>query len=107
MSDALDALQANYFNLTENLDNYLDKCQSDEQRKALKAAYQQARTDFYNARNKAFAANDADVEKTVSELEAAQDSLQKMTQELANIAKIINGVTTAVKIAGQLASMGK
>lgn len=106
MSAALDALQANYFDLTDNLDDYLDRCKNQQEKDTLKAAYQQARLDFYNARNKAFAANDPDIQKAVDALKAAQDSLKKMTDELAEIAKIINAVTTAVKLGAALAKMG-
>jgi hypothetical protein len=35
----------------------------------------------------------------------AQDSLQRMTQDLANIAQVINAISTAVKIGTELASM--
>lgn len=107
MSDALSSLQANYLDLTENLDDYLDRCQTDEQRATLKAAYQQARLDFYTARNKAFAESDPSIQHAVVSLKAAQDSLKKMTDELAEISKIISAVTTAVKIGTELAAMGK
>jgi hypothetical protein len=106
MSEALDTLQANYFTLTENLDDYLDRCKTDDQRNALKAEYQQARLDFYTARNKAFAANDPDIIKAVADLKTAQDSLQKLTQQLADIAKVITAVTTAVKLGTELVHMG-
>jgi hypothetical protein len=106
MSAALDALQANYFDLTENFDDYLERCKNSQEEDALKAAYQQARLDFYNARNKAFAANDPDIQKAVDALKAAQDSLKKMTDELADIAKVINAVTTVVKLGTELAKLG-
>ena len=106
MSEALETLQANYFTLTENLDNYLDRCKTDEQKSILKAQYQQARLDFYTARNKAFAANDPNIAKAVSDLKAAQDSLQKMTQQLADIAKVITAVTTAVKLGAEIVGKG-
>ena len=106
MSEAIDTLQKNYFDLTDNLDDYLDRCSTQSQKDQMKAAYQQARLDFYNARNKAFAANDPDIQKAVTALKAAQDTLQKMTDELADITKVITAVTTAVKLGTELAKMG-
>ena len=35
-----------------------------------------------------------------------QDSLEKMTQDLANIAKVITAITTAVKVGSELAVYG-
>ena len=106
MSEALDTLQSYYFKLTENLDDYLDRCKTDDQKKALKAEYQQARLNFYTARNKAFAVNDPQIAKVVVDLKAAEDSLQKLTEQLADIAKIINAVTTAVRLGTELVGMG-
>jgi len=107
MNEALDALQQNYFYLTDNLDDLLDCCQTDAQKQQLKADYQQATANFYQARNKIFQANDAGISQAVTQLKAAQTSLEKMTQELASAASVINAITTAVKIGTELAAMAK
>ena len=39
------------------------------------------------------------------DLKAAQDSLQKLTEQLADIAKIITAVTTAVRLGTELVGM--
>ena len=105
MSDALDALKDNYFYLTDNLDDLLDRCQTAAQKQQLKADYQQATLSFYQARNKVFQANDANITQAITQLKAAQTSLQKMTQELADVAGILNAISTAVRIGTELASM--
>lgn len=105
MSDALDALKENYFYLTDNMDDLLDRCQTAAQKQQLKADYQQATLSFYQARNKAFQDNDANITQTVTQLKAAQTSLQKMAQELADVAGILNAISTAVRIGTELASM--
>ena len=78
MSAAFDALQEHYFYLTDKLDDLLDCCQSDAQRQQLKADDQQATVSFYRVRNKIFQANDAKLAQTVTQLKAAQTSLEKM-----------------------------
>jgi flagellar hook-basal body complex protein FliE len=107
MNDALAALQANYFYLTDNLDDLLDLCPSDAEKRDLKGTYQQATVDYYDARNKAFADDDASIADTVSQLRTVQDSLEKMSIELANAVSIINNITTAVRIGTELAAMAK
>ena len=107
MNDALAALQANYFYLTDNLDDLLDLCPSDAQKRDLKSMYQQATVDYYDARNKAFGDDDANITEAVNQLKTVQDSLQQMTLELANAVSIINGITTAVRIGTELAAMAK
>ena len=69
--------------------------------------YQQATRNFYAARNKIFQANDAKIAQTVQKLKDAQTALQKMTQDLANAANVLNAITTAVKIGTELAAMAK
>src|SRR3974390_2145824 len=103
MSDALEALEENYFYLTDNLDDLLDRCQTVAQKQQLKADYQQATLSFYRARNKAFQDNDANITLTVTQLKAAQTSLQKMTQELADVTGVLNAISTAASIGTALA----
>jgi hypothetical protein len=107
MSDALDTLQTNYFYLTDNLDDLLDRCQTDDQRAALMASYRQAKLSFYTARNLAFAAGDTDIAQAVSDMKSAQTSLETMIKELAQITAVVTAVATAVRIGTELASMAK
>ena len=107
MSEALDTLQANYFFLTDNLDDLLDRCHDEKQKADLMASYRKAKLSFYTARNLAFAAGDANVAKVVADMKTAQTSLEKMTKGLAEITKVITAVSTVVRIGADLASMAK
>jgi hypothetical protein len=107
MNHALDTLQANYFFLTDNLDDLLDRCENDQQRADLMSSYRKAKLSFYTARNQAFAAGDANLANAVADMKTAQASLEQMTKELADIARVITAVSTAVRIGTEVASMAK
>jgi ActR/RegA family two-component response regulator len=105
MGDALKSLEAQYLLLTQNLADILAACQTDEQRSQVRANYVAARRNYWDAINQVFHDDDPKIEQAVTQMHAAQISLQKMTQDLANISKVINEITTAVKMGTELASM--
>jgi predicted phage tail protein len=105
MGNALQSLEAQYLFLTQHLSELLDACQTDDQRNQVRASYVEARRNYWNAINQIFHDDDPSIEKVVEEMQDAQDSLQRMTQDLANIAQVINAISTAVKIGTELASM--
>jgi hypothetical protein len=105
MGDALSSLEAQYLFLTQNLAAVLDACQTEDQRTIVRANYVEARRNYWDAINQIFHDDDPKIEDAVAQMKDAQDSLQAMTQDLANVAKIITTITTAVKIGTELASM--
>jgi methyl-accepting chemotaxis protein len=105
MGDALQSLEQQYLFLTQHLSDILDACQTDDQRNQVRASYVEARRNYWNAINQIFHNDDPSIEQAVEQMHDAQDSLQRMTQDLANIAQVINAISTAVKIGTELASM--
>lgn len=105
MGAALNSLESQYIVLTQNLAATLAACQTDDQRTAIRTQYVQARRNYWNSINQIFHDDDPAIESLVSQMNAAHDSLQKMTQDLANVAKVITTISTAVKIGTELASM--
>lgn len=105
MGDALSSLEAQYLFLTQHLAAILGACQTDDQRTIVRTNYVAARRNYWDAINQIFHDDDPQIEQVVSQMKDAQDSLQKMTLDLANIAKVITAVTTAVKVGTELASM--
>jgi hypothetical protein len=105
MGDALQSLEAQYLFLTQHLSDILDACQNDDQRTQVRTSYVASRRNYWDAINQVFHDDDPKIEDAVEQMQDAQDSLQRMTQDLANIAQVINGITTAVKIGTELASM--
>ena len=103
MDDALGALEAQL----NAIEDALDACATQEQRNQLRPSYIQAQLNYQRAINKIFQADDPEIEQLVTKMKQAQTSLQKLTQELADFAKILTAVTTAVKIGTELASMAK
>jgi hypothetical protein len=105
MGDALQSLEEQYLFLTQHLSEILDACQTDEQRNQVRAKYVEARRNYWNAINQIFHDDDPTIEQAVAQMQEAQDSLERMTQDLANITQVINAISTAVKIGTELASM--
>jgi hypothetical protein len=105
MGDALSSLEAQYLFLTQHLADILAACQTDDQRTIVRTNYVAARRNYWDAINQIFHDDDPQIEQVVVQMKDAQDSLQKMTLDLANIAKVITAITTAVKVGTELASM--
>jgi hypothetical protein len=105
MGEALHSLEAQYLFLTQHLAAILAACQTDEQRNVVRANYVTARRNYWVAINQIFHDDDPKIEQAVVQMKEAQDSLQKMTKDLASIAKVITAITNAVKVGSELASM--
>jgi hypothetical protein len=105
MGDALQSLEAQYLFLTQHLSDILDACQTDDQRMQVRASYVAARRNYWDAINQIFHDDDPRIEHVVEQMQDAQNLLHRMTQDLANIAQVIDAITIAVKIGTQLASM--
>ena len=71
----------------------------------MRATYVEARRNYWNAINQIFHDDDPRIEQVVEQMHDAQDSLEHMTQGRANIARVINAISTVVKIGTELASM--
>jgi predicted nucleic acid-binding Zn-ribbon protein len=103
MDEALRALEAQL----NAIEDALDACTTQEQRNQLRPSYIQAQLNYQRAVNKIFQANDPQITQLVAQMKQAQTSLQKLTQQLADFAKIVSAVSTAVRIGTELASMAK
>jgi len=82
-------------------------CKTLDQRLQLRPSLVQAQLNYQIAVNSVFQANDARIADLVTQMKQAQTSLEKMVQELADTAKVIAAISTAVKIGTELASMAK
>jgi hypothetical protein len=103
MDDPLSVLEAQ----CEFIEDQLDNCQTQDQRNQLRPSYVQAQLNYQRAVNKIFQANDARIADLVTQMKQAQVSLEQMVAQLADTAKVIAAISTAVKIGTQLASMAK
>lgn len=105
MGEALHSLEAQYLFLTQHLADILAACQTDDQRNQVRANYVTARRNYWDAINQIFHDDDPKIEQAVAQMKDAQNSLEKMTKDLANVAKVITAITTAVKVGSELASL--
>jgi predicted phage tail protein len=105
MGEALSSLEAQYLFLTQHLADILDACQTDDQRNQVRTSYVTARRNYWDAINQIFHDDDPKIEQAVARMKDTQVSLEKMTEDLANIAKVIAAITAAVKVGSELAAM--
>ena len=105
MGEALSSLEAQYLFLTQHLADYLAACKTDAQRDQIRTQYVTARRNYWDAINKIFHDDDPKIVQAVAKMKDAQTSLEKLTKDLASIAKVITGITTAVKVGTELASL--
>ncbi|MHB1865535.1 MAG: hypothetical protein ACYCPS_05275 [Candidatus Saccharimonadales bacterium] len=104
MGNALLALQNQYIFLTQNLSMILAACSRQEQRDAIQSQYVASRRNYFNCINKIFHDDDPAVTNLVSKMQSEQTTLTNMMNGLNDIAKVIDGITQAVKIGAQLVS---
>lgn len=105
MGAARNSLEAQYIFLTQHLAATLAACQTDDQCNQIRTQYVISRRNYWSSINQVFHDDDPAIEQMVGQMKLAQDSLQKMTLDLANVARVINTITTAVKIGTEMASM--
>jgi hypothetical protein len=105
MGDALTSLEAQYIFLTNHLDEYLGACKKETDQNSIRSAYVDSRRNYWSCINKIFHDDDPRVAATVREVMTAQQSLEDSLEQLNNVTKIINIVTSAVKVGAQLASL--
>jgi len=105
MGDALSSLEAQYLLLTQHLADILAACKTEDQRNQVRSDYVTSRRNYWDAINKILHDDDPKIAKAVADMKDAQTSLEKLTKNLANIAKVITAITSAVKIGGELAKM--
>jgi len=101
-----DNLQKLYFTLDRNFNKLFATCQTEEQRDQLRAAYVNARDNFWEARNLAFQENDPLVKGLTEELRAAQKQIEKFLRNLQDIVETLKVITAAVHFSSSLITLG-
>lgn len=105
MASSLQALQDQYFYLTQNLSDLKDKCQTQDQVDALLAQYAASRSNYFSCINKTLQDDDPNVATLVQQMNTEQKSLKAAISQLGDIATVINVITEAVKVGTKLASV--
>jgi hypothetical protein len=105
MASSLQALQDQYFYLTQNLSDLKDKCETQDQVDALLAQYAASRSNYFSCINKTLQDDDPDVTTLVQQMNTEQKSLKTAVSQLGDIATVINVITEAVKVGTKLASI--
>jgi hypothetical protein len=105
-STSFKALKEQYFFLDSNFNKILGECTTKEQRDKFRHNYINARDNFWEAQNRVFVENDPIVQNLAKELESAQQEIEQLTANLKDISKILDAITTGVKLASSLIVMG-
>ena len=71
----------------------------------IRAAYVDSRKNYWGSLQKIFHDDDPRVVAAVARVTTAQTSLEDSLHELNDVTKVLNVITTAVKIGGQLAAL--
>ena len=100
------ALKDQYFLLDRNFNALFAACTLDTQRDELRAAYVNARDNFWEARNRSFHDDEPLVKKLIADLKATQQEIEDSLQNLEDIVKTLQLVTAAVRLGSSLITMG-
>jgi hypothetical protein len=104
MSDALTTLESTYFVIQKNISMLLAGCKTQAQRDQIMAQYVVARQTYWQAVNKAFHDDDPALQALVTQANTALTKLNAIGTSLGNITTVINDITKAVSIGGEIAA---
>lgn len=104
MSDALDALEAIYFTLQNNLSDMLAACSSQAERDSIMSQYVAARQAYWSCVGRAFHDDDPAVQALVADARDDINKLNEIESSLGDIAKVMNVIEETVSVATALAS---
>ncbi|HEY5523225.1 MAG TPA: hypothetical protein VIK21_08545 [Desulfuromonadaceae bacterium] len=104
--NTFDDLQRLYFMLDINFNRLFAKCETDKQRDQLRAAYVNARDNFWESRKRVFQENDPIVKSLIDDLKAAQKQTERFLKNLKDIVETLKVITAAVNIGSSLITLG-
>ena len=91
------SLEDQYIFLTNHLDDYLTACKTDTDRDSVTGNYVNSRRNYWTCINKTFHDDDPKVVAVVTQMGAAQKSLEGSLAQLGQIATVLNTIASAVK----------
>ena len=103
MGPALQCLEDLYLFLNANYDD-IAGAMNNQQKQNLASLFVTARSNYWTAIQKVLHDDDPQVEALVTQMNSAQGSLQADLQNLKNVGKVINDITTAVQIGSKIAA---
>ncbi len=104
MTSALTAVESIYFQVQQKLSVLLAACKTDEEHDAVVAQYVEARKNYLECLNGSFHDTDPALIKLVAQAQKSAVQLGKIEAQLADIAKVIDTLTTAVSYGTKIAA---
>ena len=102
MANALSDVQETFTSLDQNYNVLLAACQTEEERAALAALYVEAEKKYWDCVNQTLEADDDQVASLDKDLQADNEQIKNAVTFMGNMGKVIDVVTDALKIGGQL-----
>lgn len=104
MADALDALEAQYILLTDNLPSLLAACQSDADKASIRLQYVTCRRNYFDCVNRIFKEDDPAIQALVDQMKREQTALEAAIRSMDAVTGKIIAITAAVQIGASLAA---
>jgi hypothetical protein len=104
MQDAMAALELNYITIQDQVNMLSLNCDQTE-RDALNSRLVAARSAYWSCVNKAFHDDDPQVAALTTQLKQQTQAIEDAVQDMGDIAKVLDQITTAVNTAAKLATL--
>ena len=104
MQDPMAALEQNYITIQDQVDMLSLNCDQTE-RDSLNTQLVAARSAYWSCVNKAFHDDDPQVVALTAKLKQQTQAIEDAVQEMGDIAKVLDQITTAVNTAAKLAAL--
>ena len=104
MGPSLQSLEDQYILLTQQLSEILAACPGQTERDQLMTQYVASRRNYWSSIQKIFHDDDPQIVSLVQEMHKEQQEIKDCTDQLNDIAKVINIITDAVKVGTALAA---
>ena len=105
MSDALQSLENQYFYLTSHLSDLQAKYPAEPEKSKFMTQYVNSRRNYFNSINKIFHDDDPAIVSLCAQMKQQQSVIKKEVETMADVAKLLNDITTAVQVGAKLASL--
>jgi len=105
MSEALQSVESLYIYLTNNLSRLQAKYPKEPEKSRFMSQYVAARRNYYNSINRIFHDDDPAIISLCAEMKKQQAVIKKEIAAMADAAKILNAITTAVQIGAKIAAL--
>ena len=104
MTEALAALEDQYFYFQQAVADLTDEDAPQDVLQALRTAVAQSRTNYWKAINKVLHDDDPEVASLVEQMKTSQENIDAALKKINQVAKILKAITKAIDVGSELAA---